>query len=70
MGRLAKADLRRAKMEAHKHFDSLWRGRGWRRGQAYRWLAQKLGLPADSCHIGMFDVATCERVVSICREQA
>lgn len=36
------------------------------RRAAYRWLAEQLGTDKDGCHIGMFDVAMCRRVVEVC----
>jgi hypothetical protein len=70
LGRLADAALRRAKMDAHAAFDPLWKkGRG-KRSSRYRWLADRLGIQPADCHIGMFDIATCERVVDICLAEA
>ena len=67
LGRLANKALRVAKMEAHAAFDPLWRGKAkGERGRAYGWLAGELGLSSDECHIGMFDVETCRRVVEAC----
>lgn len=37
-----------------------------KRRAGYRWLAARLGIPEDQCHIGMFDVAMCRRVIEIC----
>jgi NAD-dependent aldehyde dehydrogenases len=69
LGRLANAELRAAKIAAHAAFDPLWRTVGNRkRSEAYRWLADKLGIRWKDCHIGMFDVETCKRVVEICNE--
>lgn len=75
LGRLANAELRRAKQEAHNLFDPLWKAKMRRdgcskreaRGKAYAWLADQLGIPRENCHIGMFDAPTCRRVVDICR---
>lgn len=75
LGRLANAELRRAKSAAHAAFDPLWKAKikrekvrkGKARGLGYQWLAEQLGIEAADCHIGMFDVATCQRVVEICR---
>lgn len=64
LGRLANAELRRAKNEAHAAFDPIWRSRTMKRAEAYRWLRHELGMTAEACHIGMFDVATCRRVVA------
>lgn len=80
LGRLAKKELRDAKIEAHRCFDPLWKDwdvaypdlnagsskiRRTMKGRAYAWLAQQMGLPVDECHIGHFDVETCHRVVDI-----
>lgn len=68
LGRLANAELRRAKMDAHHAFDRLWRTGVKSRGDAYAWLAERLGMDRKDCHIGMFDVEQCNRVVAVCRE--
>lgn len=75
LGRTAKADLRRAKSEAHAAFDPLWQSdalrngtsKGFARRAAYDWLASALGMTREDCHIGMMDVATCYRVISLVR---
>lgn len=69
LGRLANAELRRAKMSAHNAFDGLWKYRGMSRSEAYRWLAEKLGIEQEQCHIGMFDVDQCRRVAAVSREK-
>lgn len=77
LGRLADKKLRRAKMEAHAAFDPMWRrkmakdgcSKKHARGRGYRWLANQLGLTVEQTHIGMFDIATCERVVEVCRNK-
>lgn len=67
LGRLANAELRRWKKEAHAAFDPLWqRGRfRGRRNDAYRWLAEQMGIPVEETHIGMFDVEQCRRAIQI-----
>lgn len=80
LGRMANAELRNWKQKAHAAFDPLWKrkieimreqyGRYAKftaRRDAYQWLAGKLDLPAEKCHIAMFDVETCKRVVDLCR---
>jgi hypothetical protein len=69
LGRLANGPLRMWKQNAHMAFDPFWKnsGRG-RRAVMYAKLAEKLGIEAKDCHIGMFDVETCKRVVQICAE--
>ena len=65
LGRLANAELRKAKSAAHKAFDDIWRNKHMSRSQAYNWLAASLGIEKKDCHIGMFDVDMCMRVVDI-----
>ena len=63
LGRLANAELRKAKQAAHAAFDPKWKGGDMKRKEAYAWLATQLGIDFNDCHIGMFDVETCRRVV-------
>ena len=83
LGRLADAALRRAKIAAHAAFDHTWRALHARRQTAepgytlgrarasrYRRLAELLGIPPQECHIGMFDVETCRRVIELCASGA
>jgi len=65
LGRLANSELREAKKSAHTAFDPLWKSGEKKRGGAYAWLADKLGIDVKDCHIGMFDVDMCKRVVEI-----
>ncbi len=67
LGRLANAELRRAKKEAHIAFDPLFElGKFKTRHLAYEWLAKELDIPLKKCHIGEFDVDTCKKVIIIC----
>lgn len=66
LGRLANPELRKAKMAAHAAFDPIWKGGHKKRGSAYAWLRDQLGISKDACHIGMFDVAMCNKVITIC----
>ena len=76
LGRLADEELRYWKQLAHGAFDPLWKKRegknkkenGIKRSNAYRWLAEKLGIDVKDCHIGMFDVDQCREVVKICNQ--
>ncbi len=68
MGIPANKETRQARKEAHQAFDAYWLGRGWGRDEAYNWLAWKLDIDGDDCHIAMFDLATCKRVIEICTE--
>ena len=67
LGRLANAELRGWKMQAHAAFDPIWKRKYMRsRGVAYSWLANQLELKKKDCHIGMFGVDMCKRVVEVC----
>ena len=73
LGRLANAELRHWKKEAHKYFDALWQKKMTKgftkheaRGGAYKWLSKEMGLHIDLTHIGMMDVEQCKRVVELC----
>jgi hypothetical protein len=63
---MADAELRAWKIKAHAALDPLWRGN---RSAGYRWLARRLGIAAAECHIGLFDVETCQRVIEVCSNQ-
>lgn len=79
LGRLANAELREAKKEAHFYFDQIAKtnliNKIWKkhipntsnRNKAYLWLSNQLGIPRELCHIGMFDVSDCKRVVELCK---
>ena len=60
LGTLATQRLRRLRHTVHLRFDDRWkngrlRKRRKKRSEAYVWLAEKLEIPVEQCHIGMFD---------------
>jgi hypothetical protein len=63
LGRLANAELRQAKMKAHRAFDPLWKKGEMKRTEAYQWLADKLEIKVSDCHIGMFNIDMCKDVI-------
>lgn len=68
LGRLANLELRKKKMAAHAVFDPIWRTGKMTRGDAYKVLAEKLGIEQKDCHIGMFDVDMCNKVIEVVKE--
>ena len=68
LGALANAELRKAKSAAHAAFDPAWRNGGMSRGAAYTWLASALGIKKHDCHIGLFSVEQCQRVIQLMNE--
>lgn len=61
LGRLADAELRKAKLAAHAVFDPLWKSGRMTRKEAYRRLAKAMGL-AEPPHMGEMDLNMCQRV--------
>lgn len=76
LGTPADAQLRRARMMLHDGLlDPLWRladrklygKRAIRRARTYRWLGEKLEIPRELVHVGLFDLETCRRAWRILR---
>lgn len=61
---------KKARMTAHAAFDQLWKSGSMHRSQAYKWLAEQLGVEKKDCHIGKFDAAMCARVVEACNRRS
>lgn len=78
LGQLANKELRKAREIAHKNFDLLWMEKARRtscsnkdaRVGGYAWLAKQLKIESKDCHIGMMDVAMCQKVTAICEPYA
>jgi hypothetical protein len=63
LGSTADANLRRLRNQGHQMFDPLWRDPSIKvfknRMDAYKWLSEKMGLPIELTHFGMFDPVQC-----------
>lgn len=68
LGSLANRELRGARIDAHRMFDRMWRDGQMHRSSAYTWLAGKLGIEKRECHIGMFNLEMCNKVITIMEE--
>lgn len=68
-GNVTDAELKKLKKKAHAAFDPLWqRGKFFgRRDEAYRWLSERMGLPKEMTHIGMFNAGQCLEVIRIAK---
>lgn len=62
LGTFADKATRQARIAAHAAFDPLWKDGSMKRKDAYAWLAERMGIDVNDCHIGMFDKAQCEQV--------
>ena len=54
----------------HRFFDPIWRegasaGARSARSRAYTWLAARLSLTRDECHVGRFNADTCRRALAL-----
>jgi hypothetical protein len=63
-------ETRIARMAAHDLFDPIWRSREMDRRGAYTWLAERMGLQPEQCHIGMMTEKQAREVVLHCRERS
>lgn len=70
LGRLANEPLRKARMRLHAMLDPLWRSGAMRRNDAYAMLAEGLGIAKQNCHVGMFDLTTCEASITFLENRA
>lgn len=63
---LANRELREWRKKAHAAFDPLWRSR-WstRRKKKYAWLSKEMGVESDFCHIWMFNIEQCKKVIEL-----
>jgi len=75
LGTLANSELRNWRKKAHKCFDKFWFDylpeymRYLYRSRCYSWLSKKMNVPYEQCHIAMFDVDQCKKVVMICETE-
>ncbi|MGD9726953.1 MAG: zinc-finger-containing protein [Nitrospira sp.] len=72
-GTLAKAGLRRLRIEVHGVFDPFWMelcasglSKGRARKACYTRLATDMAIQPEVCHIAMFDEDQCKQAISIC----
>lgn len=70
LGTLATHAMRDARKRAKAAFKPMYESKRMTRTQAYAWLAEKLGIvKVEECHIGWFDVETCNRVIEVCQSR-
>lgn len=67
LGTMADKATRNARKRAKAVFSPMWEDQGMTKDEAYAWLAKELGIEdVNHCHVGWFDIATCNRVVEVC----
>ena len=65
LGTLADKRLREKRIQVHKAFDQIWKNLSMSIKQAYIHLAEMLDIPLVKCHIGLFDLDLCQRVLEV-----
>lgn len=65
LGTPAGAGTRGLRHMVHGEFDVIWKSGKMTRNEAYGWLADKLGIEREKCHVGMFDSDRCREVLGI-----
>lgn len=67
LGTLANDELRKWRNKAHNEFDKLWKSptRIMTRHNAYKWLSNKMNIPKNDCHIALFEIEQCKKVIEI-----
>lgn len=71
LGTPCDTETRRARIQAHRSIDVLWKGRNgdgkgiMSRDQVYAYLARKMGIRRGKCHIGDFDLEQCREAARI-----
>jgi len=59
------AATKKARMEAHDAFDSLWKSGRMTRHQAYRAMQDLMGMSVNEAHIGRFTREQCSKLVAL-----
>lgn len=68
LGHVANAELRDRRKAVKAIFNPLWQrgpkmGRAQRRSWCYAWLARKMEIPPDDCHVGHFGIKECNEAL-------
>jgi len=65
LGTLANAELRELRKICHSLFDGWWKANKKTRKDAYAILRHTFNIPEQKCHIAMFDVKQCKKLISL-----
>lgn len=69
LGLLATPQMKHLKMSCHNLFDRVWKRHLKSRGECYRILAKKMGIPVKQCHFGWFNETDLKRAIKILRNK-
>jgi len=70
LGPLANRKLRRKRLNLHNMMDPVWKKLKWSRKRLYKWLADRLGISTETCHIAMLTDEQCDRAATLLEEVA
>ena len=66
LGTMADEATRHSRKVAKPIFEKVWKDGYMSRTDAYRWLAEQMGIPTSKCHFGMFSSSRCHQARKIC----
>ena len=69
LGKPANKEAKKARVQAHKVFDLIWREKHKPRAAAYTWMRKRMGLSKEEAHIGLFDRLQCEALIALVKKE-
>ena len=74
LGTPASKKLRGLRRQVHTYLDELWINspkskRSNNRKKTYKWLSEKLNIPIENTHVGMFTESQCIEAIELLREE-
>ena len=73
LGRMADAELRGYRKALHAIFDPQWKNATTQkskvRSELYQWLADKLGIPVQRCHMSYLNIEEAKNALYVCHHQ-
>ena len=74
LGTPASKKLRELRKQTHSYLDELWLNkpkskRNLERKRVYSWLSEKMNIPIEKTHVGMFTESQCIEAIEILREE-
>lgn len=74
LGTPASKKLRTLRIQVHTYLDELWSHspnskKSKNRKNTYKWLSEKMNIPKEKTHVGMFTESQCIEAIEILREE-
>lgn len=69
LGTLANRELREARKRSKSLWQAITRMKQLNRNDAYRWLAERMGIAKQDCHFGHFDLERCQKAFTVCQQE-